>query len=111
MGPGWSPARRLWPLLWRRVVSQPAGPAVSLVPRLPRLAERWLSAGLAAGPTPSPARGLHREPQPQERPDGEARLQPGAAGTRAGQLVARPALGFTVRFGAESQNLGRARRD
>lgn len=91
MGPGWSPARRLWPLLWRTVVSQRAGPALSSVPRLPRLAERWLP---AAGPTPSPARGLHRGPQPQERPDGEARPQPGAAGTRAGgQLVSRPASG------------------
>ncbi|XP_005360904.1 mitochondrial assembly of ribosomal large subunit protein 1 [Microtus ochrogaster] len=79
MGPGWSPARRLWPLLWRTVVSQRADPAASSVLRLPRLAEQWLSAGPAACPTPSPARGLHRGPQPQERPDGEARLQPGAA--------------------------------
>ncbi|CAO2603784.1 Mitochondrial assembly of ribosomal large subunit protein 1 [Lemmus lemmus] len=79
MGPGWSPARRLWPLLCRSVVSQRAGPALSSVPRLPWLAERWLSAGLATGRIPSPARGLYRGPQPQERPDGEARRQPGVA--------------------------------
>lgn len=93
MGPGWSPARRLWPLLWRRLVSQRAGPAVASVPCLPRLAERWLPAGPATCLTPSLTRGLHHGPQPEERTDGDARLQPGAAGTRAGQLVAGPDLG------------------
>ncbi|XP_076422870.1 mitochondrial assembly of ribosomal large subunit protein 1 isoform X2 [Peromyscus maniculatus bairdii] len=79
MGPGWWPARRLWPLLWRGVVSQRAGPAVSSAPRLPRLAERWLSAGPATGLPPRLARGLHRGPRPEERSDGEAGPQPGAA--------------------------------
>uniref|UniRef100_A0ABK0KYE7 Mitochondrial assembly of ribosomal large subunit 1 n=1 Tax=Rattus norvegicus TaxID=10116 RepID=A0ABK0KYE7_RAT len=80
MGPGWSPARRVWPLLWRRVFSQRASPKVSSVPWLPRLAERWLLAGPATclTPTPSP-RGLHHGPQPEERTEGDARLQPGAA--------------------------------
>ncbi|XP_028720006.1 mitochondrial assembly of ribosomal large subunit protein 1 [Peromyscus leucopus] len=79
MGPGWSPARRLWPLLWRGVVSQRAGPAVSSAPRLPRLAERWLSAGPTTGLPRRLARGLHRGPRPEERSDGEAGPQPGAA--------------------------------
>ncbi|XP_034374690.1 mitochondrial assembly of ribosomal large subunit protein 1 [Arvicanthis niloticus] len=79
MGPGWSPARRLWPLLWRRLVSQRAGPAVASVPWLPRLAERWLPPGPATCLTPSLTRGLHHGPQPEERTAGDARLQPGAA--------------------------------
>ncbi|KAL6058549.1 hypothetical protein STEG23_022466 [Scotinomys teguina] len=79
MGPGWPPARLLWSLLWRRVVSHRAVLSVSSVPRLPRLAERWLSAGPATGLTPSLARGLHCGLQPEERSDGEARPQPGAA--------------------------------
>ncbi|CAH7152974.1 Malsu1 [Phodopus roborovskii] len=79
MSVSWSPVWRLWPLLWRRVVAQRAGPAVSSVPRLPRLAERWLSAGPATGLTPSPASGLHHGPQPEERTDGDARPPPGAA--------------------------------
>lgn len=93
MGPGWSPARRLWPLLWRRLVSQRAGPAVASVPWLPRLAERWLPPGPATCLTPSLTRGLHHGPQPEERTAGDARLQPGAAGTGAGQMVAGPDLG------------------
>ncbi|KAL1778707.1 mitochondrial assembly of ribosomal large subunit protein 1 [Sigmodon hispidus] len=78
MGPGWSPARRLWPLLRRRLVSQRAAPAVSSAPRLSQLAERWLSAGPATRLTPSPARGLHCGPQSEERTDGDASPQPGA---------------------------------
>ncbi|KAL6065459.1 hypothetical protein STEG23_011572 [Scotinomys teguina] len=66
-------------ILLYKVVSQRAVLSVSSVPRLPRLAERWLSAGPATGLTPSLARGLHRGPQPEERSDGEARPQPGAA--------------------------------
>lgn len=81
MGPGWSPARRVGPLLWRRVFSQRASPAVASVPWLPRLAERWLPAGPATclTPTPIPTRGLHHGPPPEERTEGDARLQPGAA--------------------------------
>ncbi|XP_051008373.1 mitochondrial assembly of ribosomal large subunit protein 1 [Acomys russatus] len=80
MSSRWLPARRLWPVLWRLVVSQRAGPAGASVPRLPRLAQRWLPAGPATCLTPSPTRGLHGGPQPEERTDGDARPQPAAAG-------------------------------
>lgn len=71
---------RLWrPLLWRGVVPQRAGPAVSSVPRLPRLAGRWLSAGPAPGLTPSAASSLPRGPQLDEPADGDAAPQPRAA--------------------------------
>ncbi|XP_055467818.1 mitochondrial assembly of ribosomal large subunit protein 1 [Psammomys obesus] len=80
MSPGGLAARRLCALLWHRVLCPRAGPAVPSVPRLPRQTERWLPAGPATCLTPSPTRGLHRGPQPEERADGDARPQPAAAG-------------------------------
>ncbi|MEJ1279522.1 mitochondrial assembly of ribosomal large subunit 1 [Cricetulus griseus] len=67
-------ARRLWPLLWRGLASQRAGPS-----RPPRPAERWLSAGPATRLTPSPESSLPRGRQPEERTGGDAAPPPRAA--------------------------------
>nr|XP_010343973.2 mitochondrial assembly of ribosomal large subunit protein 1 [Saimiri boliviensis boliviensis] len=70
MGPGGCVARRLVPIVWRRVVSSVAGSAAGAGPRLRLVAVQRLPVGAAFGrarQTPNFVRGLHSEPGLEER--------------------------------------------